>query len=132
MKRTRGFTLIEVLVVVSIIALLVAILVPSLKKARQVSKRTVCEANLRQIAHGFQSYLQNNRDTFPKDVARFPTATREKRTVADMLRREMGGAGGRLENRKYVNTVFLCPEDKITKPSLLADPDLMNAGPRYF
>ena len=93
MKRTRGFTLIEVLVVVAIIALLAAILMPALKEARRVSKRTLCLTNLSQMAKAFQSYLQNNRDTFPTDVARFPTATPQKRTLADMLKREMGGAG---------------------------------------
>ena len=46
MQRQKGFTLIELLVVVAIIALLVAMLVPSLQRAREQAARTVCAGNL--------------------------------------------------------------------------------------
>ncbi len=63
-----GFTLLEVLVVVAVIALLVAILLPSLAKAREQSRRTLCLSNLRQIAVAWHQYLDANRDRFFQSV----------------------------------------------------------------
>jgi len=56
-RRTRhGFTLIELLVVAAIIALLIAILIPSLSRAKHLSRAVVCLTNLRQIGIGFNTY----------------------------------------------------------------------------
>ncbi len=58
-KRARiccGFTLVELLVVISIIALLLSILMPSLQKAREQSRRVLCGANEKQIATSFITY----------------------------------------------------------------------------
>jgi prepilin-type N-terminal cleavage/methylation domain-containing protein len=55
----RGFTLIEMLVVIAIIALLLAIMLPCLRMARAVSKRTYCQNNLRQLAHAWTLYLSD-------------------------------------------------------------------------
>jgi prepilin-type N-terminal cleavage/methylation domain-containing protein len=64
MKR-RGFTLIELLVVVAIIALLIAILLPSLGKARELSNRSVCAANVRGISQSMNLYAADNNDSYP-------------------------------------------------------------------
>jgi len=65
-NRARfGFTLIEVLVVVAIIALLVAILLPSLARARDQAQTTSCASNMRQLHYGFTMYAQDNQGRYP-------------------------------------------------------------------
>jgi prepilin-type N-terminal cleavage/methylation domain-containing protein len=65
MRSKRGFTLIELLVVVAIIALLIAILIPSLGKAREQARRAVCAANLKAIGSGTAIYAAENADSVP-------------------------------------------------------------------
>lgn len=63
LRRNRaGFTLVELLVVISIIALLVSILLPSLKKARDQAKDTLCKANMHQLGLSVQYYVQDSSD----------------------------------------------------------------------
>lgn len=62
LRARPGFTLIEVLVVVAIIALLVGTLLPSLSRARQQARATVCTTNIRQIASGWHLYAQQYND----------------------------------------------------------------------
>lgn len=60
MKRNKGFTLIELLVVIAIIALLIAILLPSLARARELSKRTVCSTRLKSMGTAAEMYTNDN------------------------------------------------------------------------
>jgi prepilin-type processing-associated H-X9-DG protein/prepilin-type N-terminal cleavage/methylation domain-containing protein len=60
--RRVGFTLVELLVVVSVIALLIAILLPSLKAARESAKKTVCSSHMRQLATAAVEYTADNDD----------------------------------------------------------------------
>jgi prepilin-type N-terminal cleavage/methylation domain-containing protein len=59
-SKRRGFTLVELLVVVGIIALLVAILLPALNKARESAVRTQCMSNHRQILQAVMLYVNEN------------------------------------------------------------------------
>ena len=60
-----GFTLVELLVVIGIIAVLVSILLPSLAGARRAAQATVCSSNLRTILQGMQMYASENHNYFP-------------------------------------------------------------------
>ncbi len=64
-KRLRAFTLVELLVVISIIAMLLAILTPSLQRARNQAKRVVCLSNMRQMGIGLKTYLMDNDGHLP-------------------------------------------------------------------
>ncbi len=65
MNRDRGFTLVELLVVIAIIALLLAILMPSLGKARDQARNMVCQSNLKQWVYILSMYTDDYDGSFP-------------------------------------------------------------------
>ncbi len=60
-----AFTLVELLVVISIISILVAVLLPTLSKSRQAAQRVVCGSNLRQMGVALQNYVTDCRGHLP-------------------------------------------------------------------
>ncbi len=106
----RGFTLIEILVVVAIIALLIAILMPSLAAARRQSQVLYCSSNLKTIAQATFFYCESNQQYMPASGI-------WSENVNLYVQRLSGGkttATGKLEGRV---DFFLCPGDEIPHTS---------------
>lgn len=137
-RRTRAFTLVELLVVIGIIAVLIAILLPALTKARAQAARTSCISQMRQIVVGVVNYAGENKGYLPEFQGAGPAQTVDylPNTTGHNLNINLGATPptvpdygiGRLVNRKYLGTakIFVCP----SLPSALSPNNTERSG--YF
>jgi prepilin-type N-terminal cleavage/methylation domain-containing protein/prepilin-type processing-associated H-X9-DG protein len=123
-RRRAAFTLIELLVVVAVIALLLSILLPSLKQARAQTRNVLCQNNLRQLAAAWAYYGHEFDDRFPGSTNDVTFFNREERSLCWLGTRL--GTGGQDEERvpsggsvyKYTGRereIYKCPEDRLEK-----------------
>ena len=73
LRTPTGFTLVELLVVITIIALLVALILPAVQSAREASRRSVCSANMRAVAQAVVTF-ESHRKQYPAVIDRNPAA----------------------------------------------------------
>lgn len=81
-RTSRGFTLVELLVVIGIIALLISILLPSLQKARESAVRVQCLSNMRQTLIAITAYAADNKGWYAP-------STRDENNARDWTRTEV-------------------------------------------
>ena len=91
-KNKKGFTLIELMIVIAIIAILAAILVPNFLKARAQGQLAACESNIKNLATALEMYATDNTGTYPTALVQLTVQT----------------AGG-----GYMKTIPLCPSSRL-------------------
>lgn len=110
-----GFTLVELLVVIGIIALLISILMPSLSKARRAAQTVQCLSNLKQLFAGLQFYANDNRGNFPAAHGNTPDINGVLTAQYQYaVPRTLGSYGAQSTKSLYIKDVKLwsCPADK--------------------
>ena len=129
MKRVRAFTIVELLVVISILGILLALLLPALSRARAASRSAVCAARMHQVGLGWMIYATDNRGVVvPGQPGRYGDESRNVYWVGNGYQYrprwfvQMGASAGfyafiepsrdpaNEHTLTVTNEVFLCPQ----------------------
>lgn len=110
----RGFSLIDVLVTISVIAVLISIMLPSLAGVRETTRQVICRNNIRQLGIGMFLYADDNRDLLPLSFYT-PSIQTDDFHMSNVVRRQGNPASweglGLLFSKDYLPApgVFYCP-----------------------
>ena len=105
-SRAKGFTLVELLVVIGIVALLIGLLMPALSAARRNARTVACKGQMQQIGHAFAMYVNESKGKYPKAPTLPSVNPNNYPPLTETLARHVGD----------VMTVFRCPSDEAVFP----------------
>ncbi len=111
MNSKRAFTLIELLVVIAIIAILAALLLPAVSRAKDAAKRTSCISNLRQVNLAIRLYAEDWADSLPVLPDPNPYPNGVGACYKQLVKGYVGLSGPASPNEK----AFICPSDRTVR-----------------
>lgn len=139
-RRLRAFTLVELLLVITIIAILVSITIPALGSSRETARRVKCLANLKQLGTGIQAYMNDSNDLLPR-VRPFhdPSGNQNDPSLLDVMVQYMSIPAPERSDPNdpnspwiHVSDVLICPSDRVGKdPATNFEPLWRSSGLSY-
>ena len=91
-RRKKGFTLIELMIVIAIIAILAAVLVPNFMRAREASRLTACKSNLKNISTAVETYSNDHDGVYPGNTAEKDLDGQEHSGLSTLVKTYIGKA----------------------------------------